>query len=84
MRGFVLFVVLGFAFIGAGVFLLTRRRVLYDRVRELKTNSWKRDFSPWYARYDFPDHIKMLVFGLGLIGLGCLSIYGAFVEWFTP
>lgn len=66
---------LGFALICAGVFLLVRRRVLFNKAnRDVGDNR-----ETWY---DIPNHIKMFVFGLGLIGFGCLSIYGAIVEWF--
>ena len=66
---------MGFAFICAGVFLLVRRRALFrkaDRHAGNNRNTW----------YVIPNDIKMLCFGIGFIGFGCLSIYGAIVEWF--
>lgn len=34
--------------------------------------------------YDFTNRMNMFGFGLGTIVIGCLSIYGAFLNWFTP
>jgi len=67
--------VFGIALIGAGIFLFLRARAMWSTVdRQFNSDTW----------YDFTDRMKMFGFGVGMIVIGCLSIYAGFVSWFTP
>ncbi len=68
------YLVVGLALIGAGVFLLVRRRELFNQ-SDPEIGGY-RGF--WF---DFPNHIKMAAFGLALIVFGGLCIYKAMIEW---
>ena len=54
-------IVVGIAFVCAGLFLLRRRRVLYSK-NDVETGGYRDQ------PFDFPNHVKMLVFGLTLMG----------------
>ena len=74
MKGVVLFA-LGFALIGAGIFLLHRARAMSSTV-ERQLNSWP---DTWQA---FSDRWHMFGFGIGMFVLAGLSFYKAYVTWF--
>jgi len=74
LKGIVL-LVLGFAFIGAGIFLIRRARATQgtvDRQLSGQPDTW----------YDFMDRINMFGFGFGMFAFSVLSFYKAFQAWF--
>ena len=76
MKGLVL-LVLGIAFICAGIFLTSRARSMtgvVDRQLNSLPDTW----------YDFADRMHMFGFGIGMFLLAGLSLYGAYVAWFRP
>lgn len=75
MREFT-YLVLGLALMSGGVFLLIRRRKLFNK-NDREVGGYQ-DFP-----LDLPNHIKMAGFGLVLLGCGSLSIYRAIVGCFA-
>ena len=76
MKGVVL-LMLGIAFIGAGIFLIRPARAMtgvVDRQLNSLPDTW----------HDFTDRMHMFGFGIGMFVFAGLTFYGVYVTWFRP